>query len=86
MPIALYEKVEIKADEEKPNHLIVAISSDRGLCGGIHSGLAKAVKADLAENADRNTAIVSFGDKTRQILQRTHGKMSIRLEIVMNVL
>jgi len=71
---ALYEKVEIKADEEKPNHLIVAISSDRGLCGGIHSGLAKAVKADLAENADRNTAIVSFGDKTRQILQRTHAK------------
>lgn len=74
--LALYEKNEIKQEAETPNHLIVAISSDRGLCGGIHSGLAKAVKADLAQNTDRNTAIISFGDKTRQILQRTHGMSS----------
>lgn len=72
--LALYEKAEVKQQEEDPKHLVIAVSSDRGLCGGIHSGLAKAIKASLAENPNRNTMIISFGDKTRQILQRTHGK------------
>ncbi|EDO46931.1 predicted protein [Nematostella vectensis] len=71
---ALYDKVEIKQESEDPKHLIVVLSSDRGLCGGIHSGLAKAVKASIAGNPSRNVGIVSFGDKTKQILSRTLGK------------
>lgn len=78
--LALYEKVDIKQEGEQPNHLIVTVSSDRGLCGGIHSNLAKAVKAELAEKTDRNTHIISFGDKTRQILQRTHGLYSLHVQ------
>uniref|UniRef100_A0A8C5BWL4 ATP synthase F(1) complex subunit gamma, mitochondrial n=1 Tax=Gadus morhua TaxID=8049 RepID=A0A8C5BWL4_GADMO len=36
--LALYEKAEIKAPEEKvAKHLIIGVSSDRGLCGAIHS-------------------------------------------------
>ena len=74
---ALYEKVEItpsEADKTKPNNLIVVMSSDRGLCGGIHSNLVKAVKATLAEKGADNVKIVSCGDKARQLLLRTHGK------------
>jgi len=71
---ALYEKGEIGSDESKPNHLIFAISSDRGLCGSIHSGMAKAVKAKMEEKSkDANTMLVLCGDKVRGILQRTHG-------------
>lgn len=74
---ALYEKVEItpsEADKTKPNNLIVVMSSDRGLCGGIHSNLVKAVKATLAEKGADNVKIVSCGDKARQLFLRTHGK------------
>lgn len=75
--LALYEKVEIKpSDEEKakPNNLVVVMSSDRGLCGGIHSNLVKAVKNALAEEGGDNTKIVACGEKSRQLFLRTHGE------------
>lgn len=73
---ALYDKVEIQpseAEKTKPNKLIVVMSSDRGLCGGIHSNLVKAVKAAMTEK-DENAKIVACGEKSRQLFQRTHGK------------
>jgi len=69
---ALFEKAELQADESKPNHLVIAISSDRGLCGGIHSGVGKGVKAYTQENEHANTKLVLCGDKAKAILQRTH--------------
>ena len=75
---ALYDKVEIKpsdADKTTPKNLIVVMSSDRGLCGGIHSNLVKAVKAALGEKeVDDSTKIVACGEKARQLFLRTHGK------------
>ena len=53
---------------------MVLVSSDRGLCGGVHSSLAKAVKAAMAEQPSSvNTMLVPCGDKARTILQKTHG-------------
>jgi len=70
---SLLEKAEISGDPTKPNHLVLCISSDRGLCGGVHSGLAKAVKANLLEKpAGTNTVMVLCGDKLKAILARTH--------------
>jgi F-type H+-transporting ATPase subunit gamma len=44
--------------------MIVAISSDRGLCGGIHSGVSKAIKAILAKTpANTETKLFIVGDK-----------------------
>ena len=69
----MHEKAEILTEERKPNHLLIAISSDRGLCGGIHSSVAKRIKGILQEKPkDGQTAIVTIGDKVRVILQRTH--------------
>ena len=74
--LALLEKAEISGDPTKPNHLVLCISSDRGLCGGVHSGLAKAVKANLLEKpAGTNTVMVLCGDKLKAILARTHSKL-----------
>ncbi|KAG7168321.1 ATP synthase subunit gamma-like [Homarus americanus] len=66
---AFYEKAEVKPEEEKPKRLIVACSSDRGLCGAIHSNVCKHIKAELLADAS-NAAIVCIGDKSRAQLAR----------------
>jgi len=71
---ALFEKAELESDKTQPNQLIIAISSDRGLCGGIHSGISKAIRNKTAEQTGINTKLVICGDKARTILQRTHSK------------
>jgi len=70
---SFYEKAEVQPEEEKPNKLIVAMTSDRGLCGAIHSSICKYIKAELADGSS-NVAIVCVGDKSRGILQRTFAK------------
>ncbi|TSK13147.1 ATP synthase subunit gamma, mitochondrial [Bagarius yarrelli] len=47
--LSLYEKAEIKAPEDKNKHLIIGVSSDRGLCGAIHSSVAKTIKNEIAK-------------------------------------
>lgn len=70
-PIALYEKADLASKDRKSKHLVVAVSSDRGLCGSIHTNIAKNVKAVLAERPkDSSTSVVCIGDKVRNILQR----------------
>lgn len=67
-------EVEPEADNVK-KHLIIAISSDRGLCGGIHTSICKAVNASMKEQKDGlETKIVCVGDKARSILQRTYAE------------
>ncbi|RUS82125.1 hypothetical protein EGW08_010099 [Elysia chlorotica] len=69
---AFYEKAEIEPDKTKPNHLMVAMSSDRGLCGGIHSAVIKFIKAKMEEEGSSvDTKIIVVGDKGKAILQRT---------------
>jgi len=71
---ALLKKSEISGDEAAPQHLIVAVTSDRGLCGGVHSGVAKAIKSKMAEKSQGvNTSLVLCGDKLKAIMGRTHG-------------
>ncbi|ROT80030.1 mitochondrial ATP synthase gamma subunit precursor [Penaeus vannamei] len=67
---AFYDKAEVKALEDKPQQVIVACSSDRGLCGAIHSSICKHIKAELAGDASK-AAIICVGDKSRAQLQRT---------------
>ncbi|ESO85225.1 hypothetical protein LOTGIDRAFT_235900 [Lottia gigantea] len=68
---SFYEKAEVTPDETKPNHLIVAVTSDRGLCGGIHTSVVKAIKADLEEKKPGGEfKIICVGDKTKLILSK----------------
>eukprot|EP00052_Salpingoeca_macrocollata_P018897 m.155744 g.155744 ORF g.155744 m.155744 type:complete len:286 (+) comp20814_c2_seq2:77-934(+) len=60
---ALAEKGEITA-EDGDKRIIIAMSSDRGLCGGVHSGIAKRIKKMLKESA-AETKVVAYGDKLR---------------------
>lgn len=74
--LALLHKSEIVQEEPErtPNHLFICMTSDRGLCGGIHSSMAKTVRGLLQEREGTggNTGLVLVGDKLRGILQRTH--------------
>uniref|UniRef100_A0A674F6P3 ATP synthase F(1) complex subunit gamma, mitochondrial n=1 Tax=Salmo trutta TaxID=8032 RepID=A0A674F6P3_SALTR len=56
---ALYEKAEIKAPEGVANkHLLIGVSSDRGLCGAVHSNVAKMIdKLTLTFNRTRQAVI-----------------------------
>mmetsp|Transcript_2671 Transcript_2671/g.3031 ORF Transcript_2671/g.3031 Transcript_2671/m.3031 type:complete len:323 (+) Transcript_2671:68-1036(+) len=65
-------------DMDVPNDVTVAVSSDRGLCGGINSNIAKAVRGTMAtldtfETADKEKKIVIVGEKCRSLLQREYG-------------
>jgi F-type H+-transporting ATPase subunit gamma len=68
---AFYECAEVTQDPKKPDHLIIAMSSDRGLCGGIHSNIFKAIRNNRANKpAGTNIKLVAIGDKQRGLLGR----------------
>ncbi|KAM9313026.1 ATP synthase F(1) complex subunit gamma, mitochondrial isoform 2-T2 [Gastrophryne carolinensis] len=73
--LALYEKAEIKTPEDKKKHLIIGVSSDRGLCGAIHTSVAKAIKSEISilAGSGKDIMVIGIGDKLRGLLQRTHG-------------
>ncbi|KAI6126814.1 ATP synthase F1 gamma [Pisolithus sp. B1] len=52
--------------------LFVVVSSDKGLCGGIHSSVSKATRRALAEpdQADPASPVMVIGDKSKAQLSR----------------
>ncbi|GAB0099086.1 ATP synthase subunit gamma [Sergentomyia squamirostris] len=71
-----YEKAEIAAPEQaEKKRLVIAMTSDRGLCGAVHSGVSRLIRNELADAAlADSTKIVCVGDKSRSMLSRTHAK------------
>ncbi|PQE31322.1 atp synthase gamma subunit protein [Rutstroemia sp. NJR-2017a WRK4] len=69
----VFEQAETKALKgEDKKTLIVVASSDKGLCGGIHSGLSKRVRKMLVDTP--NADIVVLGEKCKAQLSRSSGK------------
>jgi F-type H+-transporting ATPase subunit gamma len=67
----VYVSAETKATEaEGKKKLVVVCSSDKGLCGGIHSGLSRYVRREYAGNT--NFDLVILGEKARAQLSRTN--------------
>ncbi|KAF4123517.1 F-type H+-transporting ATPase subunit gamma [Geosmithia morbida] len=58
--------------EEANKSLIIVCSSDRGLCGGIHSGLSRRVRKLFAEEGPSDLVII--GEKCRAQLSRSNAK------------
>jgi F-type H+-transporting ATPase subunit gamma len=67
-----YEQADIQAPPEEPKKLVVAVTSDRGLCGAVHTGVSRNIRDRLlADPKEReNTKIICIGEKSRAILQR----------------
>jgi len=69
-----FEKTEIQHDEKaEPKKLVIAMTSDRGLCGAVHTGVARLIRNELAKD-DSNVKLFCVGDKSRAILARLYGK------------
>merc|ERR1712080_639442 len=68
--LAFYEKAAVAAPEEGKKELFVLMTSDRGLCGGCHSGIFKHLRAELTERQAQgkdisNVHVICVGDKSR---------------------
>lgn len=61
---------EQQSSSSKP--LVIAVSSDRGLCGGIHSAVSKSVKRYVAKTPSASAPIVVLGMKARNQIQREY--------------
>ncbi|KAF7278515.1 ATP synthase, gamma subunit [Rhynchophorus ferrugineus] len=68
-----YEKAEIAPPEDVPQKLVIAMTSDRGLCGAVHTSVARYIRNELGKD-DQNIKVVCVGDKSRSILSRIYGK------------
>jgi F-type H+-transporting ATPase subunit gamma len=53
--------------------LYVVVSSDRGLCGGIHSSVTKATKKAIEQNNGQGSVVV-LGEKSKSQLSRSSAK------------
>lgn len=69
----VFEEAETKAiQSEGKKTLLVVASSDKGLCGGIHSGLSKTVRKLLDEKPDSDVLVI--GEKSKAQLSRSSGR------------
>ncbi|KAF2229180.1 ATP synthase F1 gamma [Viridothelium virens] len=72
----VFDEAETKPTEaEDKKQLLVVCSSDKGLCGGIHSGLSRRVRAMLNEQPNVDLAIV--GEKCKGQLSRSNGRQIV---------
>lgn len=70
------EDLKVSAEEK---HMVVGITSDKGLCGGINSSIVRAIRDQMIQykkkdgNKGENTKFVILGNKGVQGLERLHG-------------
>jgi F-type H+-transporting ATPase subunit gamma len=67
----VFDEAETKPLEDKKS-LLVICSSDKGLCGGIHSGLTRATRRMLEK--EPNIDIVVIGEKCKAQIGRSNNK------------
>ena len=60
--------------QERPtkNTLVVAITSNRGLCGGFNSNIIKAVKQYVNDQTNEKVSVMTLGKKGNDILAKTN--------------
>ncbi|KAF9011741.1 ATPase, F1 complex, gamma subunit domain-containing protein [Cyathus striatus] len=59
----------VPSDKPTPNKLFIVVSSDKGLCGGIHSSVSKATRHGSTVSPE--SPIYIIGDKSKAQLART---------------
>ncbi|XP_049884499.1 ATP synthase subunit gamma, mitochondrial-like [Pectinophora gossypiella] len=65
------------AAPKKVHKIYIAVTSDRGLCGGVHSGVARRIRRELTELKVVDSPehrLVCIGDKSRSMLRRLFAK------------
>lgn len=71
----VFEEAETKPVEgEGKKTLLVICSSDKGLCGGIHSGMTRATRRLFNEHPDTQYDLAILGEKCKAQLGRSNAK------------
>lgn len=69
----LYKEAEVQAlDEGRPMYIVV--SSDKGLCGSIHSSVSKRTRNEVSQVSGESPALVVLDEKAKGQLNRILGK------------
>merc|ERR1712055_296522 len=58
--LSVYEKAEITPSGNAQQLLYVAVASDKGLCGALHSNIARAVKEDMTHLPEGTEAKIAY--------------------------
>lgn len=69
----VYSSAETKTLESEKKTLLVVCSSDKGLCGGVHSGLSRTVRRMISEKPDAYDLVI-VGEKAKAQLGRTNAE------------
>lgn len=78
----VFDQSEASKSEAKVEKILyIVASSDRGLCGGIHSSVAKAAKKDIerGEGQGKEIRVVALGEKPKQQMARGAGVKDLDL-------
>ncbi|OAA32681.1 ATP synthase gamma chain [Moelleriella libera RCEF 2490] len=71
----VFDAAETAAPEvEQKKSLIIVCSSDKGLCGGVHSGLSRRVRALANDSSTEPFDLVIIGEKCKAQLLRTNAQ------------
>merc|ERR1712119_15273 len=82
--VGIYEKagVEAPATADNSTMLYVAVSSDRGLCGALHSSIGREVRDEIAglpQGADAK--VITIGEKAKAVLAISNpGNMAMEMK------
>lgn len=72
-------KLLIGTGSEK-THLLIVVTSDRGLCGGFNGNLVRLARLEIArlEGEGKDVKLITVGRKARDLLKRAHGDKIIQ--------
>ena len=70
----------LRGTGEDQVHLLVVMTSERGLCGGFNTQIVRAAREKIAEleRAGKTVKILAVGKKGRDQLRRTHGSKIVQ--------
>ncbi len=58
-------------NREVKNLCLLAVTSDKGLCGGLNSNVLREARKIIEENKDRNITIIAIGKKSENYFKKT---------------
>merc|ERR1711887_363884 len=63
------QSIGADSTEGAEKELYVAVTSDRGLCGALHTTICREIEAEIAESQAAEKKLVTYGDKGRVYFQ-----------------
>lgn len=65
-----YSSIYFKENPENTQSIVLTVSSDKGLCGGYNSAIAKAVRKLQRERTGEHFKFIYIGKKARDLIQK----------------